>query len=336
MKRHSRVLNKSIVCKKFDLNQYVKNNKMIYKSFSFVLLFLAYIGLINDMNSQITQNQLDHVKVAAVQISGYDKVVIPGQDLDVVKKVISYIDKAANDNAEIVVFPEYYLGRIKIPGKESEAIAAAAKRNHIYVVIGGWEVYEDESFTNVALLFGRDGEIEGKYFKVHAAVDNYEGEPAFRNPPEGKDTQWFLENDPEWIMKKGMEFPVFDLDFARIGMLTCYDGWFSEPFRILSLKGAEILIWTNGRLGRVEEYIVQAAMHQNTVSMICTNQAYGAGTMIADWPSTIKAKCSEIGEQYITATLNLKQLRQGRLNNRNSQQRRPDVYQDLLMEVPKK
>ena len=115
----------------------------------------------------------------------------------------------------------------------------------------------------------------------------------YSSPPKGHDRNWFLRNDPEWIMKKGQEFPVFDLDFARIGILTCYDGWFPESFRILSLKGAEILVWVNNRGGRVEDYIVRTAMHHNTVSMICTNKADGGGTMIADYPQEIKVHCPE-------------------------------------------
>ena len=135
-------------------------------------------------------------------------------------------------------------------------------------------------------------------------------------------------------MKKGEEFPVFDLDFGKIGIMTCYDGWFPEPFRILSLKGAEILVWANSRFGSVEDHFVKTAMWQQTVSMICTNQAYGSGTMIADWPDIIKASCPETGEQYITATLDLKRLRHARAYNRNAQQRRPEIYQDILMDIP--
>lgn len=278
----------------------------------------------------------EKVKVAAVQVSGYDKTIPSGQELDVIPKTIAYIDRAGSDSAQLVVFPEYYLGRISIPGKETKALAQAAKRNNIYVIIGGWEVFTDGSFSNAALLFDRSGEIIGKYYKTHAAVDKYEGEPAYSKPPADQDESWFLQNDPEWIMKKGMEFPVFELDFAKIGILTCFDGWFPEPFRILSLKGAEVLIWINSRYGSVEDYIVRSAMHHNTVSMICTNQAYGSGTRIANWPGHFVAECPTPGEQYITGTLDLQQLRQARKNNRNAQQRRPDIYQELLMEVPDK
>jgi predicted amidohydrolase len=297
---------------------------------TFLLCFSGYLNL----KGQEIRQEPDQVKVAAIQISGYDKTLTRGLEIDVPGKVIPYIQKAATDGAQLVVFPEYILGRIQVPGKETEALSKAAAEYGIYVIIGGWEVFEDESFSNAILLFGRDGEIWGTYYKTHAAVDKYEGTPAYSRPPSGKDIQWFLENDPEWIMKRGNEFPVFELDFATIGILTCYDGWFPEPFRILSLKGAEILIWANSRFGSVEDHIVKTAMWHNTVSMICTNQAYGSGTQIADWPDQLKASCPQTGEQYITATLDLKRLRAARSINRNAQQRRPDIYQEILMEIP--
>jgi beta-ureidopropionase len=300
------------------------------------MFILLLSGTSSFIAGQPVKEKPDRVKVAAVQVSGYDKTVTPGLKIDAVGKAISYIERAAGDTAALVVFPEYYLGRISIPGKETRALAEAAARNHIYVIIGSWEVFDDGSFANAALLFGRDGEILGKYYKTHAAVDTYEGDPPYSSPPKGHDKDWFLQNDPEWIMNKGQEFPVFDLDFARIGIMTCYDGWFPEPFRILSLKGAEILIWVNSRFSAVEDYIVLTAMHHNTVSMICTNQAYGKGTMIAEYPRNIKASCPEPGEQYITATLNLKDLRYARQYSRNAQQRRPDIYQEILMDVPRK
>ena len=303
---------------------------------SLLLVILLFTGTACRLTAQSRGEQPDYVKVAAVQVSGYDKTLTHGLEIDAVGKAISYIDRAARDTAQLVVFPEYYLGRISIPGKETEALSEAAARNRIYVIIGSWEVFDDGTFANAALLFGRDGRIIGKYYKTHAAVDKYEGNPAYSSPPKGHNEDWFLQNDPEWIMKKGQEFPVFDLDFARIGILTCYDGWFPEPFRILSLKGAEILVWVNGRRGAVEDYIVLTAMHHNTVSMICTNQAYGKGTMIAEYPRNIKASCPEAKEDYITATLNLKRLRYARKHSRNAQQRRPDIYREILMEVPGK
>ena len=264
---------------------------------------------------------------------GYDKTDVPRPGFDPSEAVVRYVERAAKDGAQLVVFPEYLLGRISVPGPQTERISKAAAAGRIYVIVGCWEVFKDGSFANTALLFDRAGKIVGKYNKVHAAVDQFEGEPPWSKPPKGKDADWFIRNDPEWTMKRGDDFPVFDLDFGRIGILTCYDGWFPETFRILSLKGAEILVWINGRRGTVEDFIVKSAMFQDEVAMIATNQAYGAGTMIGQWPAHILASCPEPKESYITATINLEQVRQARKNSRNLQQRRPELYGEIVKPV---
>ena len=273
------------------------------------------------------------VKVAAVQILGYDKTDMPRPGFDPSEAVVRFVEKAANDGAQLVVFPEYLLGRITVPGPQTERIARAAAAGKIYVVVGCWEVSQDGSFANTALLFDRSGTIAGKYNKVHAAVDHFEGQPPWSRPPQGKDDEWFLTNDPEWKMKRGRDFPVFDLDFGRIGILTCYDGWFPESSRILSLKGAEILVWINGRRGTVEDFLVKSAMFQNEVAMVATNQAYGSGTMIGQWPAQILAACTEPEEGYITATIDLGRVRKARQNSRNLRQRRPDVYGEIVRPI---
>lgn len=270
------------------------------------------------------------VKVAAVQLLGYDKTDVPRPGFDPIKNVVAYIEKAAADGAQLVIFPEYLLGRIPVPGPETERISRAAADGRIYVILGCWELYDDGTFANAALLFDRAGKIIGKYHKVHRAVDHYEGDPPWSKPPSEKDVDWFIRNDPEWIMKRGDDFPVFDLDFGRIGILTCYDGWFPESFRILSVKGAEILVWINGRRGSVEDFIVRSAAFQNEVALIATNQAYGAGTMIGQWPSQILAHCGDAKEGYLTATLDLQRVRQARSHSRNVQQRRPELYGELV------
>lgn len=270
------------------------------------------------------------VKVAAVQMLGYDKADLPRPGFDPSEAVVPFIERAARDGAQLVVFPEYLLGRISVPGPQTERIARAAAAGKIYVVVGCWEVFEDGTFANTALLFDRSGKVAGKYRKVHAAVDQFEGEPPWSKPPHGKKDDWFLTNDPEWKMQRGDDFPVFDLDFGRIGILTCYDGWFPETHRILSLNGAEMLVWINGRKGTVEDFIVKSAMFQDEVAMVATNQAYGSGTMIGQPPAEILAACMEAKESYITATIDLGRVRQARQNSRNLRQRRPDAYGEIV------
>jgi predicted amidohydrolase len=271
----------------------------------------------------------ERVKVAAVQITGYTKCFQPRADYDPSEVIVSYTKRAAADGAQLVVFPEYHLGRIQVPSPVTERIGRAAAEHAIYVIVGCWELLADEQFANAALLFGRNGRIVGKYYKTHAAVDQYEGEPAYSRPPAGRDRQWLIENDPEWIMQRGDDFSVFDLDFGKVGIATCYDGYFSETFRALALNGAEIVVWINGRHGRIQDFMVRTAMFRNEMCMICTNQAYGAGTMIAQWPTSILAECPEAREDYIVATLDLERLRAARARSRNAQQRRPEIYGTL-------
>ena len=171
----------------------------------------------------------DSVKIAAVQINGYDKGDLPREGYDPATQFVPFIDRAGSECAQLVVFPEYVLGHITIPGPATDRIAGAAKANTIYVIIGCWEVFSDQTFANTALLFDRTGQIIGRYRKTHAAIDHFEGAPPWANPPIGKSREWMLQNDPEWIMEAGTDLPVFDLDFGRVGIMTCYDGWFPEP-----------------------------------------------------------------------------------------------------------
>lgn len=274
----------------------------------------------------ITAAQIAHksVRVAAVQITGPWNWQVPTTEKnDTAAALIPYIDRAGKDKADLVVFPELYLGMFRVPSSQTEAIAAAAKRNKLYVMVGCFEVTNDKGdYGNSTLIFDREGKLVGRYFKAYQAV----GKAPYSWPP--------VADDPEWMMMPGEDCPVFDLDFGRVGILTCYDGYFPEMFRLLSLKGVEIIVWPNARHGAVEDYIVRANVHQNYVHMVTTNKAVGAGTMIAEWPQGIKQQLTEAKEGYIMADLNLAQLRNARVNAREFRQRRAAMFADLAKDWP--
>jgi predicted amidohydrolase len=214
-----------------------------------------------------------------------------------------------------------------VPGPETRRIAKAVRRANLYVIVGAWELLDNGRFANAALLFGRDGQIVGKYYKTHAAVDQFDkSRTPWTSPPPGHDLEWFAKHDPEWKMTRGQRLPVFDLDFGKIAVLTCYDGWFPEPWRVVSLDGAEIVVWINGRGGLVEDFLVRSAIFWNEIDVVAVNQAYGAGTMIGQYPDTILERVDQPGEAYLSATLDLKALRHARAHSRNRAQRRPGLY----------
>ena len=100
----------------------------------------------------INDVEMGIVKVAAVQVLGYDKTDVPREGYDPTDKMLPYIDRAGDDNAQLVVFPEYVLGRISVPGAETEKISRAAAANKIYVIVGCWEVFQDGTYANTALI----------------------------------------------------------------------------------------------------------------------------------------------------------------------------------------
>jgi len=285
------------------------------------LLVSTSLGEVVAKPKLITADQLafKSVRVAAVQITGPWNWQVPTTSSnDTAAAIVPYIDRAGKDKVDMVVFPELFLGMFRVPSPQTEVIAAAAKRNNLYVMVGCFEVTNDKGdYGNSTLIFDRQGKIVGRFFKAYQAV----GGLPYCWPP--------VPDDPEWMMTPGEVCPVFDLDFGRVGILTCYDGYFPEIFRLLSLKGAEIIVWPNARQGAVEDYIVRANVHQSYVHMVTTNKAVGSGTMIVEWPGNVKQEISEAKEGYIMADLNLAQLRNSRVNAREFRQRRAAMFADL-------
>ncbi len=262
-------------------------------------------------------------KIAAAQID-------IGEGSDPLGEMVAFIQRAGEEECDLIAFPEYLLGPFPSEGEPSEnlkRILEAAKAAKIFVVVGGWQEFtpgaysamRKNEFSNTTLVIDRQGKVIGKYSKTHRAIGP--NSPHFW-PPEG--------NEPEWLMEAGDDFPTFQLDFARIGIMTCYDGYFPECSALLSLQGAEIIIWNNGRAGSIETFIVQTDMFRNYCAMVATNLGTGSGTMIGTWPATILAHVPETGSHYISAEIDLADLRWRRTYSRTFHQRRPEIYQEIV------
>ena len=81
-----------------------------------------------------------------------------------------------------------------------------------------WEK-ADQLIYNCAVLIDKNGDIAGKYRKVHLA-----------QPFE----VW-------WGVTPGDEFPVFDLGWAKVAMNICMDSSAAESARTPARQGAEII-----------------------------------------------------------------------------------------------
>lgn len=146
---------------------------------------------------------------------------------DSCQQFASFIAEAAAKKADLLVLPEtitatgnglsYAQAAETIPGPSTEYFGQLAREHRIHLVVG--LVERDRHLVyNTGVLIGPSGELIGKYRKV--ALPRTEIEAG---------------------VTPGTEYPVFETAIGRVGMMICYDGFFPEPARQLSIRGAEII-----------------------------------------------------------------------------------------------
>ncbi|MCX6145482.1 MAG: carbon-nitrogen hydrolase family protein [Ignavibacteriales bacterium] len=106
-----------------------------------------------------------------------------------------------------------------IPGPFTDTIAAAAKEWGLNVALPVFGIYKGVLSSHVVLL-NRKGTIVGCYQKAHPTLP-----------------------EQEMGIKAGTDLPVFTLDCARIGIMTCMDIEYPEVAQVLMLRGAEVLLF---------------------------------------------------------------------------------------------
>ncbi len=138
-----------------------------------------------------------------------------------------------------------------VPGPTTARLGELARREHAWVVAGLFE-RDGSAIYNTAVLIDRNGKYAGKYRKVYLPREEYEGG-----------------------LTPGSEFPVFDTDFGKIGMMICWDVQYADPARGLALRGAELIlmpIWGGS------EPLARARALENHVFLVSSGY---------DFPSTV-------------------------------------------------
>jgi len=99
-----------------------------------------------------------------------------------------------------------------------------AKENSVVLVTSLFEKRTAGLYHNTAVIFESDGSIAGKYRKMHIPDD-----PGFY------EKFYFTPGD--------IGFEPIQTSVGKLGVLICWDQWYPEAARIMTLKGAEILIY---------------------------------------------------------------------------------------------
>jgi predicted amidohydrolase len=202
-----------------------------------------------------------------------------------VKCFIDAAEKAVPGKVDVILFPEgapavdtglEYAGVAEpIPGPITRQFGELAKRKNAYVVAGIYE-REGAAVYNTSVLIDRQGQLAGKYRKVYIPREEI-----------------------EVGITPGSEYPVYETDFGRIGMMICWDSEYPEPARALALKGAELIlmpIWDG------EPTLVKARAIENHLFLV--ESSYGSPTQILDPEGKQLALAPKIGTAAV-ATIDL-------------------------------
>ncbi|GMR05003.1 MAG: carbon-nitrogen hydrolase [Thermodesulfobacteriota bacterium] len=151
------------------------------------------------------------------------------------KKSRELIELAADEGAAMAALPElfntpWFPSAIdknnfalaeEADGRTITSLRETAAKKKILIVATIFEKDGADHF-NTAFVIGDDGSLLGKYRKMHVPSIPLWEEKSYFSPG-------------------NLGFPVFETPLATIGVQICWDVFFPEGFRILALKGAEII-----------------------------------------------------------------------------------------------
>lgn len=174
----------------------------------------------------------DSIKMALIQTRTYETV---NQNLDQIK---TNIEKAAANNIDLILLqelhntpyfcieenPDNFSLAETIPGPSTDFFATLAKQHSVVIVASLFEKRTSGLYHNTAVVFEKDGSIAGKYRKMHIPDD-----PGFY------EKYYFTPGD--------IGFKPISTSIGKLGVLICWDQWFPEAARLMSLAGADILLY---------------------------------------------------------------------------------------------
>lgn len=170
------------------------------------------------------------------------KVGIISQKFEISKdqtrqKTVNLIEKAVLKGANLIVLQELHQSEYFCQYEDVNLFDYAnsyeddlkfwsevAKKNGVVLVTSLFEKRAAGLYHNTAVVFEKDGEMAGKYRKMHIPDD-----------PNFYEKFYFTPGD--------LGYEPIDTSVGRLGVLVCWDQWYPEAARLMALKGAEILIY---------------------------------------------------------------------------------------------
>lgn len=155
-----------------------------------------------------------------------------------IEKVCGLIRKAAENEGQIIVLQELYQSLYfcdvedydrfslaePIPGPSTEYLSDLAAELEIVIVASLFEKRTEGLYHNTAVVIDADGQLAGRYRKMHIPDD-----------PGYYEKFYFTPGD--------LGYQAISTRFGTIGVLICWDQWYPEAARLTALKGVDLLVY---------------------------------------------------------------------------------------------
>lgn len=173
---------------------------------------IVKVGIIQQANSSDISNNRDNLirKIGQLAADGAQLIVL--QELH---DSLYFCQVESVDNFDLAS---------KIPGEVTDIYSETAKKCNVVLVTSLFERRAPGLYHNTAVVFDTDGSIAGRYRKMHIPDD-----PAYY------EKFYFTPGD--------IGFEPIQTSLGKLGVLVCWDQWYPEAARLMTLKGAEILIY---------------------------------------------------------------------------------------------
>jgi predicted amidohydrolase len=296
------------------------------------------------------------LRAAAAQMGPTQKADSREHTLD---RMLVLLEEAAACGATLVVFPElafttffprwliegealdHYFER-GMPNPAVQSLFDRARELGIGFYVGYAELTSDGRRFNCSILVDRDGEILGRYRKVHL--------PGSVEPRAGAAYQQL---EKRYFEYGDLGFPAFragpDWRQAIMGMMICNDRRWPEAWRVLGLQGVELVCVgynsaaydPNGGISEDaalrtfhSKLVTQANAYMNATWAISVAKAGNedgsgliGGSCIVDPNGRIVAEAQTLADEIVVADLDLDLCRQGKDKMFNfAAHRRPQQY----------
>ena len=261
-------------------------------------------------------------------------------------RAVEFIRDAAKGGAQIVCLPELFRSQYfcqtedhanfelaeTIPGESSNSLGQIARELSIVIVASLFEKRAAGVYHNTAVVLGVDGEIVGKYRKMHIPDD-----PAFY------EKFYFTPGD--------LGFQSFNTPQGNLGVCVCWDQWYPEAARLTALRGAEILFYPTAigwhprekaKYGVAQQSAWETMQRSHAIANGCYvcacnrvgHEAPAGGDGIEFWGQSficapsgeIIAKGSVDGEELVVADVEWKRVNEHRTHWPCLRDRRIDAY----------